>query len=120
MDAQVCIVPPPQPKPAPLPPVHDRRGQRIHLQSRPHVYVRSGPHRGRTGVVVGWWRGAHTFLALAFFDARGELSNRAKPWRSAPDDIVRADRVEVVLGGDKRATVPGNRRQCVGCGRVEL
>jgi hypothetical protein len=76
-------------------PVRDRRGDPV--KPRAHVYVRSGPHRGRSGVCLGYFRGASDLLALAFFDRHGELSNREKPHRSKVDDIVRADRCEVVL-----------------------
>jgi hypothetical protein len=77
--------------------IRDRRGQVIDATARPHVYVRSGKYRGRSGVVVGALRCDRDFVALAFFDRRGELSNRDKPWRSPPDDLVRAVRCEVVI-----------------------
>lgn len=94
MDPQVCIAPPPQPTPAAKPAmVRGRKGVPIFWADRPHVYVRSGAHAGRSAVVVGAWFGRSDLLALAFFDKRGEPLHH--PLRV--DDLVSAERCELVI-----------------------
>jgi hypothetical protein len=76
--------------------VRDRRGRLI--EPRAHVYVRSGPQRGRSAIVVGFFHGHDSaFVALAFFDRRGERRGATKRQRMRPDDLVRAARCEVVI-----------------------
>jgi hypothetical protein len=70
--------------------VKDRRGARVAVRS--HVFVRSGAHRNRSGIVCGLWAGERMGCIVHFFDGSGELL----PFKGGCD-LVRADRCEVVL-----------------------